>query len=88
MIILGGLGHLRGALIGAFAFALLQEFFKSEAIFGEFAKHWHLGLGLSIIACVALLPRGRVGVPEQVATRLRGRSGRVQEDAAEEVSHG
>ena len=34
MIILGGLGHLRGALIGAFAFALLQEFFKSEAIFG------------------------------------------------------
>ncbi|HEY8904994.1 MAG TPA: branched-chain amino acid ABC transporter permease, partial [Rhodoferax sp.] len=88
MIILGGLGHLRGALIGAFAFALLQEFFKSEAIFGEFAKHWHLGLGLSIIASVALLPRGLVGVPEQVATRLRGRSGRVQEDAAEEVSHG
>ena len=73
MIILGGLGHLRGALIGAFAFALLQEFFKSEAIFGEFSKHWHLGLGLSIIACVALLPRGLVGVPEQLAARLRGR---------------
>jgi branched-chain amino acid transport system permease protein len=73
MIILGGLGHLRGALIGAFAFALLQEFFKSEAIFGEFAKHWHLGLGLSIIACVALLPRGLVGVPGQVAARLSGR---------------
>ena len=35
MIILGGIGHLRGALIGAFAFALLQEFFKSEAIFGD-----------------------------------------------------
>ena len=34
MIILGGLGHLRGAVLGAFAFALLQEFFKSEAIFG------------------------------------------------------
>ncbi|MDH5206483.1 MAG: branched-chain amino acid ABC transporter permease, partial [Hylemonella sp.] len=45
MIILGGLGHLRGALIGAFAFALLQEFFMSEAVFGGFAKHWHLGLG-------------------------------------------
>ncbi len=45
MIILGGLGHLRGALIGAFAFALLQEFFKSEAIFGAFAKHWHAGPG-------------------------------------------
>ncbi|NDA70470.1 MAG: branched-chain amino acid ABC transporter permease, partial [Betaproteobacteria bacterium] len=43
MLILGGIGHLRGALIGAFSFALLQEFFKSEAVFGSFAKHWHLG---------------------------------------------
>jgi hypothetical protein len=65
MIILGGLGHLRGALIGAFAFALLQEFFKSEAVFGAFAKHWHLGLGLTIIAQRGLLPRGLVGLPAQ-----------------------
>jgi branched-chain amino acid transport system permease protein len=73
MIILGGLGHLRGALIGAFAFALLQEFFKSEAIFGAFAKHWHLGLGLTIIASVALLPGGIVGLPSQWRQRLTGR---------------
>jgi len=72
MIILGGLGHLRGALIGAFAFALLQEFFQSEAIFGAFSKHWLLGLGLTIIASVALLPRGLVGVPGQVRERLLG----------------
>ena len=72
MIILGGIGHLRGALIGAFAFALLQELFKSEAIFGALAKHWHLGLGLSIIASVVLLPRGLVGLPEQIRTRLLG----------------
>jgi branched-chain amino acid transport system permease protein len=71
IIILGGLGHLRGALIGAFAFALLQEFFRSEAIFGEFAKHWHLGLGLTIIASVALLPRGLVGIPAQLLGLLR-----------------
>jgi branched-chain amino acid transport system permease protein len=69
MIILGGLGHLRGAVIGAFAFALLQELFKSEAIFGGFAKHWLLGMGLAIIACVALLPHGLIGV----ADRLRAR---------------
>jgi len=75
MIILGGLGHLRGALIGAFAFALLQEFFKSEAIFGAFAKHWHLGLGLTIIASVALLPRGLVGLPGQWRQRWVGRAG-------------
>ena len=72
MIILGGLGHLRGALVGAFAFALLQELFKSEAIFGAFAKHWHLGLGLSIIASVVFLPRGLVGLPEQLRARLMG----------------
>ena len=65
MIILGGLGHLRGALIGAFAFSLLQELFKSEALLGEAAKHWHLGLGLVVIACVAFMPRGLVGIPHQ-----------------------
>ena len=72
MIILGGIGHLRGALIGAFAFALLQELFKSEAIFGAFAKHWHLGLGLAIIASVVFLPSGLVGLPEQIKARLVG----------------
>jgi branched-chain amino acid transport system permease protein len=74
MIILGGLGHLRGALIGAFAFALLQELFKSEALFGNFAKHWQLGLGLSIIACVVLMPRGLVGLSGQLRERLIGRN--------------
>ncbi len=74
MIILGGLGHLRGALVGAFAFALLQEFFKSEAVFGAFARHWHLGLGLTIIACVALMPRGLVGLPGQWRDRARRRA--------------
>jgi branched-chain amino acid transport system permease protein len=81
MIILGGIGHLRGALLGAFAFALLQEFFKSEVIFGAFAKHWQLGLGLTIIASVALLPRGLVGLPAQWKERLSGRASRRAEVA-------
>jgi branched-chain amino acid transport system permease protein len=72
MIILGGLGHLRGAVLGAFAFALLQELFRSEAIFGAFAKHWHLGLGLTIIASVALLPRGLIGLSALLQRRLAG----------------
>ena len=79
MVILGGIGHLRGALIGAFAYVLLQEFFKSEAIFGGFARHWHLGMGLTIIASVALLPRGLVGIPGQLAARLAGRASRRAE---------
>ena len=75
MIILGELGHLRGAVLGALAFVLLQEFFKSDAVFGAFSKHWHLRLGLTIIASVALLPRGLVGLPEQWRQRwLRARS--------------
>jgi len=75
MIILGGLGHLRGAVLGAFAYSLLQELFKSDAVFGDFAKHWHLGLGLTIIACVALLPRGLIGLPQLMRGRLTGRAG-------------
>jgi len=75
MIILGGIGHLRGAVIGAFAFALLQEFFKSEALFGTFSKHWLLGLGLTIIASVALLPRGLIGAGALLGNRLRRRVG-------------
>jgi branched-chain amino acid transport system permease protein len=83
MIILGGIGHLRGALVGAFAFALLQEFFQSEAVFGAWSKHWHLGLGLTIIFSVALLPNGLVGLPTQWRSRLLGRtSRRAQSDLA------
>jgi branched-chain amino acid transport system permease protein len=86
MIILGGIGHLRGAIIGAFVFALLQEFFKFEALFGDFAKHWQLGLGLTIIACVAVLPLGLAGVPQQVLERLRrGHPGRGQAPGGAEV---
>ncbi|MBL8286468.1 MAG: branched-chain amino acid ABC transporter permease [Rubrivivax sp.] len=73
MVILGGIGHLRGAVLGAFAFALLQELFKSEAIFGGFAKHWMLMLGLTIIVSVALLPRGLVGGGSWLSLRLRKR---------------
>ncbi len=61
MVILGGIGHLHGAVLGAFAFTLLQEFFKSNGVFGDFSKHWALGVGLSIILVVALLPRGLAG---------------------------
>ena len=61
MIILGGMGSLHGAVLGAFAFSLLQELFKSQAIFGDFARHWPLGVGLTIILAVALLPRGLAG---------------------------
>jgi branched-chain amino acid transport system permease protein len=72
MIILGGLGRLRGAVMGAFAFVLLQELLKDDAIVGALARRWHLTFGLVVMASVLALPEGLVGLP----TRLRrmGRS--------------
>jgi branched-chain amino acid transport system permease protein len=66
MLILGGIGTLRGAVIGAFLFVVLKELFQSEALFGGFARHWQLPLGLTIIGCVALMPSGITGLPSQL----------------------
>lgn len=71
MIILGGLGSLRGAVIGAVAFVLLKEFYASEAIFGRFAENWQLTLGMTMIFFVALLPDGLIGL----GRRLRRKPG-------------
>jgi branched-chain amino acid transport system permease protein len=68
MLILGGLGQLRGAVIGAVAFTLLKELYQSEALLGSLASHWQLTLGATIIGFVALLPKGLIGLGE----RLRG----------------
>jgi branched-chain amino acid transport system permease protein len=65
MLILGGMGRLSGAVLGAFAFALLQLFFQWDVVFGDFAKHWQLLLGGTIIACVAFIPNGLIGIPGQ-----------------------
>jgi len=58
---------MRGAVIGAVAFALLKEVYATPAIVGNFlAEHWQLSLGLTIIAFVALLPRGLIGLAERI----------------------
>ncbi|WP_415808537.1 branched-chain amino acid ABC transporter permease [Bordetella muralis] len=79
MVILGGMHRLGGAVLGTVTLILLQELFQSQALFGDYAKHWHLPLGLAIIALVALLPNGLAGLPaqwrEHRAARLAGASG-------------
>ena len=67
MIILGGLGHLRGAVIGAVAFTLLKEVLSTHALVGPLADQWQLTLGLAIIAFVALLPKGLIGVAARLS---------------------
>lgn len=62
MLILGGSGRLYGAVMGAFAFVLLQELFASQALFGGLAKHWQLGMGVFIVLVVLLLPNGLAGL--------------------------
>jgi branched-chain amino acid transport system permease protein len=62
MVILGGMGSLHGAVIGAFAFNLLQEAFANSAWFGDWANHWQLSMGLVIIAVALYLPRGLAGL--------------------------
>ncbi len=52
MLILGGLGSLYGAVVGAFAFVALQELFQSAT------RHWQLLLGGTIVLLVIFLPGG------------------------------
>ena len=76
MLILGGIGSLRGAVIGAIAFTLLKELFQLEALLGPMAAHWQLTLGLTIIAFVALLPKGLIGLGARVAANGAPGAGR------------
>jgi branched-chain amino acid transport system permease protein len=55
MVILGGMGNLAGAIVGAFALVLAQDFFSS------LTKHWLLLMGGFVIAVVVLLPEGLIG---------------------------
>jgi branched-chain amino acid transport system permease protein len=74
MLILGGIGSLRGAVIGAVAFTLLKELYQSEGVVGRVATHWQLTLGLTIIAFVALLPKGLIGLGARIGWARRGRA--------------
>lgn len=69
MVILGGIGHLRGAVLGAVALTLLKEFFQTEAWLGALASHWQLSFGLTVIVFVALLPQGLIGMRQALARR-------------------
>ena len=71
MVILGGMGNLAGAIIGAFAFEYLLHWFKDLPTVGPFnlGKHWQLWMGLFIVLTVVVAPRGLLGLFERVSRR-------------------
>jgi branched-chain amino acid transport system permease protein len=66
MLILGGLGSLYGAVVGAFAFVALAEIFQS------LTRHWQLLLGGAIIMLVIFLPGGLASVAARFRRTLIG----------------
>jgi branched-chain amino acid transport system permease protein len=80
MVILGGMGRLHGAVLGAFAFVMLQELLSAQALFGAYAKHWQLGMGILIVLLALGLPHGIGGLLD-VALRRRSYAHQVREAA-------
>ena len=81
MLILGGMGRLSGAVLGAFVFSLLQLFFQWDAVFGDFARHWQLLMGGTIIACVAFMPNGLIGLRAQLGAWRHKRRAAARKEA-------
>jgi branched-chain amino acid transport system permease protein len=66
MLILGGIGSLYGAVVGAFVFVALQE------VFSSLTTHWQLLLGATIILLVIFLPGGLASVTRRFKRTLIG----------------
>lgn len=67
MVILGGMGNLVGALLGALAFVAMQE------VFSAWTKHWQLVMGSVIVLAVLFLPGGLSALPGRIRTAFAGR---------------
>jgi branched-chain amino acid transport system permease protein len=73
MVILGGVGSLHGAIIGAGAFLLLEEWLPSllRMIRPAFAEHWKVVFGPLLVLVVLFMKGGIMGLMD----RLGGRRG-------------
>ena len=73
MVILGGMGTLTGAVVGAFAMILLELGLQGLPAIGgsDLAKHWQLLMGGFIVCAVLLLPHGLLSVPRLVSRLWR-----------------
>ncbi|MCX7152357.1 MAG: branched-chain amino acid ABC transporter permease, partial [Proteobacteria bacterium] len=67
MVILGGMGTLRGPILGAAVWMLLELWFQ------DLTKHWHLLMGGFIVLTSLLLPNGLLGLIAGLRRRAGGR---------------
>ena len=79
MVILGGMGRLHGAVLGAFGYVLIQELLSAPALLGGYAKHWQLAMGALIVMIVLVLPHGIAGFIDIALRRHTYRQGRSEE---------
>ncbi|MGP0059483.1 MAG: ABC transporter permease subunit, partial [Beijerinckiaceae bacterium] len=70
MVVLGGGGTLYGPILGAIAYASLEELLKTGSLVGPFlANHWRLGTGATLILAVLLMPDGLAGFLRRAARK-------------------
>jgi len=69
MLVLGGTGHLWGALAGAVLFQIFEHIVSAANPF-----HWMTLVGLLLIAIVVFAPKGLIEPAMALARRLRGRA--------------
>ncbi len=65
MVLIGGIGRLSGAVLGAVIYVLLLELLTSHDLLGPLSEYWLLWFGITIIVIVALLPQGVMGEVER-----------------------
>ncbi len=68
MVLLGGLGRLHGAILGAIVFLLIEEWLSGVT------EHWKMIFGPFLVLVVLFARGGLIGAWDQIFARLRGKS--------------
>ncbi len=66
MVLLGGMGSLWGAFIGAGLFIFMQDYISTMT------EHWEIFVGLIVVLLVIFLPRGFAGLVERLRNAGKG----------------
>ena len=77
MVVLGGMGNIAGAIVGAFTFEYLLHVFKDLPQVGSvnLGKHWQLWMGLFIVLLVTFAPRGLLGLADRFSRSSKHKEG-------------